>query len=379
MKSSKIWRAVSAMALAGACVAGLSACSQGASSQSASFTPTNLVAATVNGTEISEDTVTAYIQNFRMAEAMDTEDAWGQWLAQYNMEPSTVREDVINYYTSMELIKEAAAEKGVEVTPEEVDTQVSGMKARYTDDEAWNTALEQAGTTEEQYRESVTIAMLESKLQEKVSEETDGTLSDEELLGQVSMYAQYFSGAKRTSHVLFDLEDKETAEQVLEQIKSGELSIADAAAQYSIDEVSAAKGGDVGWDMLNNFVTEYTDGIANLSQGDVSDLVESQHGYHIIQVTEEYTAPETVTSLDQVPTELVDYIRTMTESSKQSSAYTTWFEEYREGADIVINEMPEGLPYDIDMTPYLAELEAEASSDATATVVGEGERCWFIF
>ncbi len=53
---------------------------------------------------------------------------------------------------------------------------------------------------------------------------------------------------------------------MLDQINSGQLDFAEAAKQYSQGNAegtggSAAKGGDVGWDKLSSFVTEYTDGL----------------------------------------------------------------------------------------------------------------------
>ena len=59
MKSFNIARSVCAVALSAACLTGLAACSSSGSQSN------DQVAATVNGTEISEQTVTDYIQNFR--------------------------------------------------------------------------------------------------------------------------------------------------------------------------------------------------------------------------------------------------------------------------------------------------------------------------
>ena len=363
MKPMKAAYLVAVFALVGAIgVLGLAGCSSGDGSGSGR---TGGVAATVNGTEIAEDKVTDYIQAFRASQGVDDEQGWGTWLVTYSLTPSSVREEVINYYADEILVEAAAKENDVSVSDEEVDEQVNSMKNRYADEDAWKDALSQAGTTEEDYRESVRSAMLQSALEEKITSNLDNKVSDEELLQDVAMYADYFSGAKKSSHILFSADDADTAQKVLDAINNGTMTFEDAVAEYSQDEVSAADGGNVGWDLLSSFVSEYTDALSGLNEGEMSDLVTSEFGIHIIKCTEEYTAPEEVTSLDQVPTELVDYIREMADSSKASENYNEWFNEYRESADIVINDMPSGLPYDIDMTPY--QTSSSSSSDTTTS------------
>lgn len=363
MKSFNIARTVCTVALSAACLAGLAACSSNGSQSN------DAVAATVNGTQISEQTVTDYIQNFRSSQNLTDDDSWGKWLVQYSLTPSAVRDEVISYYEDIELTKQAAQDNGVSVSDDDVDAQVQQMKANYSDDDAWNNALQQAGTTEDQYRESVRQAMLESALKDKVaSDNTDP--SDDDLLTYAQQYASAFSGAKKSSHILFNSDDEATAQQVLDKINSGELSFEDAVQQYSTDDASKADGGNVGWDLLNQFVSQYTDALNNLSEGQVSGLVKSDYGIHIIKCTQVYTAPDQVTSLDQIPPELVEYLRSMVKSSNEASAYQTWFQDYKNQADVQKNDMPSGLPYDIDMTPYQSDSSSsssDASSDSTSS------------
>lgn len=326
------------------------------------------VAATVNGTEIKEQTVTDYIEQFRTSQSLDTEESWGTWLAANSLTPESVREEVINYFVDQELTKQAAAENDVTVSDDEVNEQVETMKANYGSDEAWNQALEQAGTTEDEYRESVHDAMLAQRLEEKVVSDV-AEPTDEELLTYVQNYAPYFNGAKRSSHILFSSDDEATAQQVLDQINNGEISFEDAAKQYSTDTASAENGGDVGWDLLNNFVTEYSTALSNLEEGQVSDLVTSDYGIHIIKCTEVFQAPDDITSTDQVPSEMVDYIKQMLVNNNESTAYSEWKEDYKSKADIQINDMPKDLPYDIDMSAYETDdstsTDGSVSTDAT--------------
>lgn len=376
MKLPKVLAASASAALLIACVSGLMACSSVPGGLSGGG-----VAATVNGVEIQEQTVTDYIQEFRVNQGLTEDDAWGTWMATSGMDPASVREDVINYFVDEELVRQAAEENDVAVSDDEVQEQVDQMKAKYGSDEAWESALSSAGTTEEKYRETLLNAMLESKLQEKVA--TDAAEpTDEEILEYVQLYAPALDGAKRSSHILFNGDDQETAQNVLDQINGGEITFEDAVKEYSNDTTSAEKGGDVGWDSLNSFVAEYTDALAGLEKDQVSDLVTSQYGIHIIKCTDVFTAPDEITSIDQVPVEFVDYIKDMLASNSQSDAFSEWKEAYRESAEIVINDMPKGLPYNIDMTAYQTEVDgagtadgesADADGAAEAETSGESE------
>lgn len=73
------------------------------------------MAATINGTEIYEDTVTDYIQSVREQQGLTDEDSWGNYLAQMGTDPAGVREQIINTYVTRELINSGAEEKGVTV------------------------------------------------------------------------------------------------------------------------------------------------------------------------------------------------------------------------------------------------------------------------
>lgn len=350
------------LALVGACgLFALSACAGGF---------TGGVAATVNGVDIPEDEVTAYIQNYRAANGLDTDEAWADWLEARGMTAEDVRDQGIDYYANIELIKQAAEENNITVDQAVVDQQVSQMKSRYADDAAWNNALASAGLTEEAYRENLELAIMQEELAKAVVPEAD-EVSDEDIMGYAGMYAQGYDGMKRSSHILFSADDADTARSVLEQIKNGSLSFEDAVAQYSTDTASAANGGDVGWDRLNSFVTEYTDGLNDLAVGEVSDLVTSDFGIHIIKCTDEFVAPDNVTAVDQLPAEVTDQIRATIVQQKQSLAFQSWLSEREESAEIVKNDPPNGLPYFVATLEVMSEsasVSEEESAEGTEPV-----------
>ncbi len=361
MKIKFLAKIISVLSLSMACALVLFGCG------GTNYGYTGGVAATVNGTEIKEDTITKYIQDFRTSSNLTSNDSWANWMNTNSLTPTTVREQVIDYYVEQELTKQAANEQGISVDSSEVDTQVNNMKANYSDDAAWKKALEDAGTTEDQYRESVETGLLKKALKEKVITEDQKTVDDATLLSALNSYSSTFNGAKRSSHILFSSSDESKAKEVLEKINSGELDFAEAAKQYSTDTSSASNGGDVGWDAISNFVSQYTSALKELSKGQVSGLVTSDYGIHIIKCTDVFNISGEATSLDQYPTEIVSYMRNLQQSQKESSAYSTWYSDYKSKQDIVTNEIPSNASYNIDMTQYQTSDSSSSSSSSSSS------------
>lgn len=364
MKKISLAKSVVTVGLVAACAWSLAGCSGATGSGGG-------VAATVNGTEISEDEVTAMVDSVREQQSLSDEDSWGTWMAQYGYTPESVREEVLDGLINQEILLQKAGDRGVTVDDATVDENVESMKANYENDEKWQAALSSVGITEDQYRENIKLSLLYQGVIESFAE--DAAPTDEQLLTAASTYATYYDGAKRSSHILFDASDTETAQQVLDQINAGTLDFATAAEQYSKDTGSAAQGGDVGWDKLSSFVTEYTNGLKELSEGQVSGLVTSSYGIHIIKCTQVFNAPDEITSIDQIPSEFVETIRSMVLQQNEQTAYSDWLSSCRDSSDVVINDMPSGLSYYVDMSKYSSgsdtsgELGSEVSSSADSS------------
>lgn len=283
------------------------------------------VAATVNGQDIMEQTVTDYIANFRTSSSLESDEAWGEWMVANGYTPESVREEVIDYYVNQDLYDQAAKEYNVTVEQADIDSAMEETKAMFESDEAFQEALEASSMTEESYIEDVIRPnLLQTKLAEAVAaQDTEGE-GEDATLAQAQAMSEQFNGAKRSSHILLTAEEGEDdaalaarAQELLDQINAGEISFEDAASQYSTDTGSAANGGDVGWDALSTFVTEYQDALAGLEKDQiVAAPVKSEYGYHIIKVTDVYEVPEGgITSVDQLPTEFQEYLTYMEQSN----------------------------------------------------------------
>lgn len=341
------------------------------------------VAATVNGTEVPEEKVTAYVADFRESQGFDDDAAWAAWMSDFGYTPETVREDVINYYVKEILLNQAAEEYGVEVTQDEIDERVQEVRSQFESDSDWEAALKDAGFTEEEYADTVIKpSAIQEKLTETLGDELEaGEASDDDVVAMAQSYESLFDGARRSSHILFTVDQdadedaaaavEAQAQEVLDQINAGDITFEEAVAEYSQDAGSAVQDGDVGWDAFSTFVTEYQDALDGLEVDEVSELVKSDYGYHIIKCTDMYEVPaDGIDSIDDIPEDFQEQLRAQLEYMAGDS-FTTWFDEYEQKADIVINPMPEGLPYDIDMSAYETTTQEEESLLQDATVSTE--------
>lgn len=320
-------------------------------------------AATVNGTPIEEDTVTKYIEDFRTSSNLTEEEAWANWLKESSQDPASVRSQVVDYYVQQELIRQAADENEVVIEQSQIDEQVDAMKKNYSNDKAWQDALAQSGVTEDQYRDSIKIGLTSRALQDKVITEVD-TSDDAGLLEFMNQYKDMINGSKRSSHILFAADDAAKAEEVVGMLTSGEMDFATAAQQYSTDTASAQNGGDVGWNTINNYVEEYSAALDSIEKGQIT-LTTSEYGVHIILCTDVFQIDGNPTSLSAYPSEIVDYMRTIYGSQKKAEDFQEWLNHYKEESEVVVNDMPSNVPYNVDLSQY-------ENSDSGDNAEGDG-------
>ena len=119
------------------------------------------------------------------------------------------------------------------------------------------------------------------------------TVSDAEVKnwyeGHQDRYQQ--SEERRASHILFlgnaDAEKEKArakAEEVLKEVRKNPSGFADLAKKHSQDPGSAQKGGDLGFFARGMMVKPFEDAVFGLKEGEISGLVESEFGFHIIKV-----------------------------------------------------------------------------------------------
>jgi peptidyl-prolyl cis-trans isomerase D len=126
-------------------------------------------------------------------------------------------------------------------------------------------------------------------------------------------------------------EVKAKAEQVLKEVKAGG-DFAALAKKYSEDEGSAKNGGDVDFFARGRMVPEFDEAAFKLQPGEISDLVKSQYGFHIIKVTDKKAA--TVRTLDEVRPQIVDQLTWERAQTKAADMAAAMENEIKKAADL---------------------------------------------
>lgn len=111
-------------------------------------------------------------------------------------------------------------------------------------------------------------------------------------------------------HILVDTEAQ--AQAIIDALNAGE-PFAELARANSSDEGSAAQGGNLGWSPVSNYVPEFAEAARTLPIGEISEPVQSEFGYHIIQVSGREEREVTGQQLQNTRNQLFD----------------TWLEELR--------------------------------------------------
>jgi len=183
---------------------------------------------------------------------------------------------------------------------------------------AWfETVRKATGFAESDYR-----TLMESSLYHKALEEAIG--------------AEVPTTAEQTHarHIL--VETREEAEDVLTRLADGE-DFAELAAEVSTDTSNKDQGGDLGWFPRGQMVPEFDEIAFSLSPGQTSDIVETQFGFHIIQVEARDAARE----LDEADLQ-----------PRQREAVNDWFKERRASEDVVRSWTSAMVPRETPASPY---------------------------
>ena len=116
----------------------------------------------------------------------------------------------------------------------------------------------------------------------------------------------------RASHILLKTEGKDDAtvkkqaQELLAKVKAG-ADFAELAKKNSQDESSAVKNGDLDFFGKGQMVPEFDKVAFSLQPGQISDLVKTQFGYHIIKVTDK--RPATTRTLPEVRAQIEDQLK----------------------------------------------------------------------
>ncbi|GAB6168588.1 peptidylprolyl isomerase [Clostridium carnis] len=288
----------------------------------------NTVLAKVDGEKITKGDVDEIAQGYlKQFEAQYGKD--------FESNPSVkeqvkkLRQEALNILVEQKIINKKAVEMNLAPTDEEVkakvDETIASDKERFGGEEGFKNALEQSKLTEESYKNMLNKNVKSTMINEKVSTEIfkDINITDEDVKKYYDENQESFKGAN-SAHIL--LKDEDAAKAAKERITKGE-DFATVAKELSEDPGTKEKGGDLGFIKYSStdLVAEYMNAFKTLKDGEVSDPVKSQFGYHIIKATGVKTTPFE---------EAKDGIKKTLEGTKKNEVYTEKIKEWKDQSKV---------------------------------------------
>jgi foldase protein PrsA len=230
---------------------------------------------------------------------------------------------------TQELIAQEAKAASVTVTDADVDSEIALIKKSFGSDEEFTATLAQYNMTLESLKKDTKINLTIRKILEPKTDVTDEEMkqfydTNKESLGTPAQI--------QASHIL--VATKEEADAILAELKQGG-DFAAIAKEKSIDPGSKDKGGDLGFFAKGAMVPEFEEAAFALKINEISGVVQSEHGFHIIKKTAEKAAvvPTFEEKKEEIKKQLI-----ATEANELSEA---WMTEIRTKAKITNTLAPE--------------------------------------
>jgi foldase protein PrsA len=243
------------------------------------------VMARVNGDEIPRELYQRYLQyNQQRMRMNNTTGAVGP---EVEIQMRAAAYDM----AEKELLRvQVAKEQGVQVGNQEVRAEQKKVVDQYLS-KMGNLPADEKAEFENKVRQSIPAELVRNQLmgqalQKQLLSQTKPT--DADLMKSFQEY--------KARHILIksdtrpDVEARRKADEVLGKVKAG-VGFEDLARKFSEDPGSKTKGGDLGWvSQKTGFVPEFKAALLSLGKGQVSPLVKTSYGYHIIKVDDVRTS-----------------------------------------------------------------------------------------
>ena len=279
------------------------------------------VAATVNGAEVP---VSEVEERFEQAKASP------QVAQQLEADPEGAYEEqlqaqILSQLVVSELLDQWAEDLSVEASPEDIEEERANLIEQLGGQEAFDQAVSESGLSPEDVELQLRQRVLQNKISEAVATDVEVTDSDVQAYYDENAATQYGESAV-ARHIL--VKNKGKAEDLRQQLDDG-ADFAKLAAEHSTDTGSAEQGGELPQFGRGQMVPEFEEAVFAAKPGQVVGPVQSEFGFHIIEVMELNSGQELEDVREDIEAQLTE--------QKQGEQLQGELQERTKAADVTVN------------------------------------------
>ncbi len=255
---------------------------------------------------------------------------------------TSLKHDLADRMVKKELLYQESMEKDINIDPGKVDKQIQQFRDQFSSKDKYRQQLSSLGYTEDLLRTEISRNMA---IQQLIDQEIASNISvtEQDAQNYYNNNPDKFKTPEKVKarHILVktDKEGGSGGEAAMDRIKeiqdrisSGE-KFAEVAKQES-DCRSSESGGDLGFFSRGQMVEPFEKAAFSLEPGEVSDIVETRFGYHLIKVEEK--KPASKKSYEEVKERIMGQLK----QDKIKQELPGYLKELRKDAEIEMN-MPE--------------------------------------
>ncbi|MDP2921748.1 MAG: peptidylprolyl isomerase [Candidatus Omnitrophota bacterium] len=251
------------------------------------------LAAKVNGVAIKAATLDTALNNF-----IENQKMFGQ--AVKDEDKDKLRKDILNELISAEVLYQTSQKAGLGNLTKDVDAQMENIKKGFGSEEEFQKTLKDKGININDLKEDVKKGVyINAYLQKDVFSKLPPVPEDEKKKEyDANKDKLNIPEQVRASHILIKFDEKATPEQKkiarekIDSIRAKIMSGEDFAklAKENSEDGSAQNGGDLDFFGRGDMAKAFEDAAFGLEKDQLSPVVETQFGYHIIKVTDKKAA-----------------------------------------------------------------------------------------
>jgi peptidyl-prolyl cis-trans isomerase C len=289
--------------------------------------------ATVNGVGILRSDFDLTLQRTQLGYAQQ-----GITLAPGDLE--VLRQDVLDQLIARELLYQEALSQGIEASTQTASLQFEQLRGQFQTEEAWNQALAAEGLDEGELRDQIERQLVIQEIVGNVVADVEEVTQDD-IQNFYDENPQFFDTGDQLAarHILISTEGLDEAGKAdalarAEAIRDELIAGADFAATAieKSEGPSGPRGGDLPTFGRGEMVGAFEQAAFALEVDEISEVVETQFGYHIIQVTERI--PGTVTPIEDVSANIENFLA----QENEALVLQEYVGGLREAATVVVNE-----------------------------------------